>query len=31
MMEIKGVSDTQEMRNAYEVLAEKHEGWRLPR
>jgi hypothetical protein len=26
MMEMKGASDTQEMRNAHEVLAQKHEG-----
>jgi hypothetical protein len=31
MMEIKGASNTQEMRNVYEVLAQKREGWRLPR
>jgi hypothetical protein len=31
MTELKGPSDTQEMRNAYEVLAQKHEGLRLPR
>lgn len=30
-MEMKEASDTQEMRNAYEVLAQKHEDWRLPR
>jgi hypothetical protein len=30
MTEMKGPSDTQEMRNTYEVMAQKHEGWRLP-